>query len=162
MAVDSSAIGMELPPTTLRVDAGRLRFFAKAIGETDPVFTDLDAAHAAGYANLPVPPTFLFGIELEQPDPFEWLATLGIDLRRALHGEQSFTYHTTAVAGDVLTATPRIGEVYSKKGGALDFIEKTSTITRGDGELIAELKTVLVVRNPIESRSATESTEAGK
>lgn len=162
MAVDPSVIGTRLPATTLTVDAGRLRFYAKAIGETDPVFTDLDAARAAGHANLPIPPAFLFGIELEQPDPFEWLADLGVDLRRVLHGEQSFTYHAMAVAGDVLTATPQIGDVYSKKGGALEFIEKTSAITRADGVLVAELKTVLVVRNPIESRSATGTTEAGK
>ncbi|MFE3255068.1 MaoC family dehydratase N-terminal domain-containing protein [Nocardia sp. NPDC059091] len=148
MPLDSSVIGTQLPSSTLTVDAGRLRFFAKAIGETNPIFTELDAARAAGHTNLPVPPTFLFGIELEQPDPFEWLAGLGVDLRRVLHGEQSFTYHSTAMAGDVLTSTPTIGNVYSKKGGTLEFIEKTSTVTRANGELVAELKTVIVVRNP--------------
>ena len=95
-----------------------------------------------------MPPTFLFGIELERPDPFDWLAGVGVDLRRVLHGEQSFTYHSQAVAGDVLTATPRIANVYSKKGGALEFIEKTSTVTRENGELVAELNSVIVVRNP--------------
>jgi hypothetical protein len=48
----------------------------------------------------------------------------------------------------VLTATPRIGNVYSKKGGALELIEKASTVTRENGDLVAELKTVIVVRNP--------------
>ncbi|MFI6173386.1 MaoC family dehydratase N-terminal domain-containing protein [Nocardia sp. NPDC051052] len=148
MPVDQSVIGKRLAPSTLTVEAGRLRFFAETIGERNPIFTDLDAAKAAGYPNLPVPPTFLFGIELDNPDSFSWLADLGIDLRRVLHGEQSFTYHATAVAGDVLTATPTIGNVYSKKGGALEFIEKTSIVTRADGTLVAELKTVIVVRNP--------------
>jgi acyl dehydratase len=148
MSVDQSVIGTEFPPLTMTVDAGRLRFFAKAIGETNPVFTDPEAAKAAGHRDLPVPPTFLFGIELESPDPFAWLSGMGVDLRRVLHGEQSFTYHSPAVAGDVLTVTPRIGNVYSKKGGALDFIEKSSTVTRENGDLVAELKTVIVVRNP--------------
>jgi hypothetical protein len=148
MTVDESVIGKDLPPITVTVDAGRLRFFAKAIGETNPVFTDLETAKAAGHRDLPVPPTYLFGIELESPDPFTWLAGIGVDLRRVLHGEQSFTYHSTAVAGDVLTATPRIGNVYSKKGGTLEFIEKASTVTRENGDLVAELKTVIVVRNP--------------
>ena len=148
MTVDESVIGKVLPPITLTVDAGRLRFFAKAIGETNPIFTDLETAKAAGHRDLPVPPTYLFGIELESPDPFAWLAGIGVDLRRVLHGEQSFTYHSTAVAGDVLTATPRIGNVYSKKGGTLEFIEKASTVTRENGDLVAELKTVIVVRNP--------------
>lgn len=148
MTVDQSVIGKQLPATTLTVDAGRLRFFAKAIGETNPVFTDLEAAKVAGHADLPVPPTFLFGIELESPDPFAWLSDIGVDLRWVLHGAQSFIYHSTAVAGDELTSTPTIGNIYSKKGGALEFIEKTSTVTRVDGSLVAELKTVLVVRNP--------------
>ena len=145
--MDQSVIGQELPPVTMTVDAGRLRFFAKAIGETNPVFTDLEAAKAAGHRDLPVPPTFLFAIELESPDSFAWLADIGVDLRRVLHGEQSFTYHSPAVAGDVLTATPRIGNVYSKKGGTLEFIEKASTVTRENGDVVAELTSVIVVRN---------------
>lgn len=135
MAVDTAAIGTELPTTTLTVDAGRLRFFAKAIGDT----VDDD---------LRVPPTFLFSIELENPNPFGWAAQLGIDLRFVLHGEQSFTYHSVARAGDVLTATPRITDIYSKKGGALEFIVKETAVTRADGSLVADLKTVIVVRKP--------------
>ena len=148
MAIDAAVIGTELTPTTLVVDAGRLRFFAKAIGETDPVYLDESAARAAGHPGLPVPPTFLMGIELEQADPFGWLADLGVDLRRVLHGEQAFTYHSVAHAGDVLTSTPRIADVYSKKRGALDFIVKESTITRADGSLVADSTGVIVVQNP--------------
>ncbi|MEV6275877.1 MaoC family dehydratase N-terminal domain-containing protein [Nocardia sp. NPDC051832] len=148
MAIDPALVGTAFPATTLTVDAGRLRFFAKAIGETNAVYTDLDAAQAAGYPDLPVPPTFLFAIELESPDSFGFLARAGVDLRFVLHGEQSFTYHSTAVAGDVLTATPRITDVYSKKGGALEFLVKETAITRADGSAVADLKSVIVVRNP--------------
>lgn len=148
MSLNPSVIGTQLPPITMTMDRGRLRFFAKAIGETNPVFTDLQAAQAAGHRDLPVPPTFLFGIELESPDPFAWLSDLGVDLRRVLHGEQSFTYHCQAVAGDVLTASPRIANVYTKKGGALEFIEKTSVVTRDSGAVVADLTSVIVVRNP--------------
>lgn len=137
-----------MPPTELAVDAGRLRFFAKSIGETDPVFTDVEAALAAGYPGLPVPPTFLFSIELERPDPFDWVSRLGIDLRHVLHGEQRFVYHSQVYAGDVLTAQPKIVDVYSKKGGALEFVVKDTTVIRADGSVVADLKSVLVVRNP--------------
>jgi acyl dehydratase len=148
VAVDSAFIGTQFPATTLTVDPSRLRFFAKAIGETNPVYTDVDAAKAAGYADLPVPPTFLFSIELENPDQFRWVADLGIDPRFVLHGEQSFTYHSIAYAGDTLTATPRIVDVYSKKGGALEFIVKNTAVTCADGSAVADLETVIVVRNP--------------
>jgi acyl dehydratase len=148
VAVDSAFVGTQLPATTLTVDAGRLRFFAKAIGETNPLYTDVEAAKAAGYADLPVPPTFLFSIELENPDQFRWVVDQGIDPRFVLHGEQSFTYHSIAHAGDTLTATPRIIDVYSKKGGALEFIVKSTAVTRADGSAVADLETVIVVRNP--------------
>ncbi|MGH3955244.1 MAG: FAS1-like dehydratase domain-containing protein [Mycobacterium sp.] len=48
----------------------------------------------------------------------------------------------------MLTATPKITDAYSKKGGALDFIVKDTAVTRSDGTLVAELKSVIVVRNP--------------
>jgi acyl dehydratase len=148
VALDPDFIGTHLPATTLTVDAGRLRFFAKAIGETNPLYTDVAAAQAAGHADLPVPPTFLFSIELENPDQFRWVVDQGIDPRFVLHGEQSFAYHSIAYAGDTLTATPRIVDVYSKKGGALEFIVKNTAVTRADGSAVADLETVIVVRNP--------------
>ena len=134
MAVDTAAIGTELPATTLTVDPGRLRFFAKAIGDT----VDDD---------LRVPPTFLFSIELENPNAFGWVEQLGIDMRFVLHGEQSFTYHSPAHAGDVLTATPRITDIYSKKGGALDFMVRETRVSNQRGEPVADLVTTTVIRN---------------
>ena len=55
------------------VTRSRLRDFAKATGQSDPVYTDVDAAKQAGHRDLPVPPTFFFGIELEAPEPFAFL-----------------------------------------------------------------------------------------
>ncbi|ORA79964.1 MaoC family dehydratase N-terminal domain-containing protein [Mycobacterium malmoense] len=148
MAIDTSVIGTALPTATLTVDRGRLRFFAKAIGETDPIYADVDTAKAAGHQDIPAPPTFLFSVELENPDPFAFLASLGVDLRMVLHGEQSFTYHAIAYPGDELVASPRITDVYAKKGGALEFVVRDTTITRADGAPIADLRSVIVVQNP--------------
>lgn len=148
MAIDTSVIGTTLPTTTLTIDRGRLRFFAKAIGETDPIYTDVEAAKAAGHPDIPAPPTFLFSVELENPDPFAFLASMGVDLRLVLHGEQAFTYHAIAYPGDELVASPRITNVYTKKDGALEFVVKNTAITRADGTPIAELNSVIVIQNP--------------
>lgn len=148
MAIDASVIGTTLPPTRLAVERGRLQFFAKAIGETDPVYTSPEAARAAGHPDIPAPPTFLFSVELENPDPFAFLTSLGVDLRMILHGEQSFAYHVMAYPGDELIALPRLSDVYAKKGGALDFVARDTTITRADGILVAELRSVIVIQNP--------------
>jgi acyl dehydratase len=135
------------PKHSMLVETGRLCFFAKAIGETDPVYTDEAAARAAGHRALPVPPTFLFCLEMERPDPFGWLAELGLDLGRILHGEQSFTYHAPCYAGDTLHFETKITDSYEKKGGALLFIVKDAVVRNQDGAHVADLRTTLAQRN---------------
>lgn len=145
--IDKKHIGKIFPPYSVDVESGRLRFFAKAIGETDPVYTDAEAARAAGYEALPVPPTFLFCLEMEQPDPFAWLAEIGADLARVLHGEQSFTYHRPVCAGDRVTFETCITDIYDKKAGALEFVLRKTRVTNQRGEHVADLLGTVVQRN---------------
>jgi acyl dehydratase len=107
----------------------------------------VDAAKQAGYRDLPVPPTFFFGIELEAPDPFAFVAELGVDLRTVLHGEQKFDYRQMAYAGDELTATSRIADMYEKKGGLLEFVVRETTVTNQDGAVVAVMRSSTVVQN---------------
>jgi acyl dehydratase len=145
--IDKKFIGHQLPPSVLMVDRTRLQFFAKAIGETDPVYTDLAAARAAGYPDLPAPPTFLFAAELDSGANMQLLADLDIPLSKLLHGEQSFRYRQAVCAGDTVTVQSSISDIYDKKGGKLEFVVKNSRVTNQRGELVAELGTVLVVRH---------------
>ncbi|MGG7104218.1 MaoC family dehydratase N-terminal domain-containing protein [Rhodococcus sp. 24CO] len=147
MALDPSVVGTIIPGHEALVERGRLRFFAQAIGETNPIYSDIEAAKAAGHRDLVVPPTFLFCLDMEKPDPFALVRSLKIDMRYVLHGEQSFDYHALAYAGDTLAYNGKVTDVYSKKNGALDFLVRTAEVTR-DGELIARLTNTLVVRNP--------------
>lgn len=120
-----------------------LRFFAQATGQHDPVYTDVAAARKAGHRDLPVPPTYLFCHEMKQADDlFGYLQDLGVDLAKLLHGEQSFTYHSLAYAGDELTFNSQLTADYTKK--ALRFLVRTTKVTR-DGTAIADLSTTTVV-----------------
>jgi len=143
---DKNLIGHKLGTFTVEVEKGRLRFFAKATGETDPIYTDEAAAEAAGYASLPVPPTFLKCLEGDGRDLVSFLKLVGFDLGRILHAEQSFVYHKVAVAGDRLTFDGFISDVYDKKGGALQFVVLESRVTNQDGEHIADVRSSLVQR----------------
>jgi acyl dehydratase len=145
--IDKKWIGHELPTSELTLERGRLRAFARAIGETDPVYTDLQAARAAGYADLPAAPTFLFATELDSGTSTELIAQLGIPLSKLLHGEQGFSYHRPACAGDTITVRSTLTDVYDRKGGALEFVVKTSQAHNQRGELVAELRAVLVCRH---------------
>lgn len=146
MAVDPAHVGRTFGGQTLLVTRSRLRFFAKATGQTDPIYMDVDAAKQAGHRDLPVPPTFFMSVELEDPDPFKWMAELGIDLRSVLHGEQSFTYRRMAYAGDELTTASTLTDVYEKRGGALQFIVRATSVSNQNGEAVAEITNTTVVR----------------
>ncbi|RJG03276.1 MaoC family dehydratase N-terminal domain-containing protein [Noviherbaspirillum sedimenti] len=142
------ALELKLAPINVEVERGRLRLFAKANGETNPVYSDVEAARAAGYPDLPVPPSFLGNaVELDIPDPLSWMSAIGIDTSSTLHGEQSMVYHAMAFAGDNLTLHRRIVDVYTKKGGALEFAVKKTDIMRGD-TLVAESYCSIAVLHP--------------
>lgn len=145
--IDKKWIGHELAVSVLPIERSRLRYFAKAIGETNPVYTDVAAARDAGYADLPAPPTFLFAAELDSAATDALLADLQIPLAKLLHGEQSFSYGVPACAGDTVTVRSKVTDIYAKKNGALEFVVKTSRANNQRDEQVAELRTVLVVRH---------------
>jgi acyl dehydratase len=144
--IDKKHIGRQLPTFLATAEAGQLRFFAKAIGETNPIYFDEQAARDAGYPGLPLPPTFLFSLEFQIPSN-AWRDELGIVTARILHGEESFRYHRMAYAGDTLRFDVRIADIYDKKGGALEFVVRETRVTNQHGEHVADLRSVLVQRN---------------
>jgi hypothetical protein len=84
--IDNKHIGMKLPVYAVTAQLGQLKFFAKAIGETNPIYIDESAARDAGHPGIPLPPTFLFSLELQIPSN-AWRDELGIVTSRILHGE---------------------------------------------------------------------------
>ncbi len=145
--LDQSFIGHEFPPFTAEVEKGRLRFFARAIGETDPIYTDEAAAQAAGHRALPAPPTFTMVLDMEGAEQLPILSLLDLDIARILHGSQEFCYFHPIYAGDTITVTARIADIFDKKGGALDFVVMEQDYTNQDGELVVRATSTLVHRN---------------
>jgi acyl dehydratase len=146
MALDpAKAKALTLTPGTFDVERGRLRLFAAATGEQDPLYTDLATARAQGHPDLPVPPTFFMSMENETHGLW-FLGDLGVDMGAVLHGEQHFTYRSIVHAGDEIEIRPHISDVYSKRAGKLEFIVRETDFTR-DGEIVAQSKTVVVIVN---------------
>ena len=143
--MDARRVGHAFAPFVVQADARRLRFFAKATGQNDPVYCDADVAMAAGHPALPLPPTFLVCLEMEGPEPNALLTLLGLDPRqRLLHAELGLVYHRMAYCGDRLVFSQRLEQVYDKKGGALQFAVRLTRVTNQRDELVAELRCVLV------------------
>ena len=145
---DTQLIGRRFAPFTVEVEKAPLRFFAKAIGESDPVYVDEAAAQAAGYPSLPVPPTYLFCLE-GTSDTFDVLgALLHLGEEVLLHGEQEFEYHAGACAGDRLTFSQVIADLYRKKQGRLSFVVIETEVTNQRRILVARLRSTTVIRRP--------------
>lgn len=148
--VDQSAVGHRFTPVTAHVEPGRLRYFLNTLGENNPIYRDDGAARVAGFAGVPVPPTYLFCLEMmDAENPLEMLTALDIDLARVLHGEQSFIYHAPVLVGDTLTFRPRVAGVTEKKGGALTLIVIECDVTNQDGVHVADTARTIVVRNEV-------------
>ena len=145
--IDKKHIGRISKPNTVDVEKGRLKFFAQAIGETNPIYRDEEAAIAAGYRSIPAPPTFAFSLDLEQDNPFGDIEAMGINLGKILHAEQAFTYHVPICAGDSITLQSKVTDIYDKKGGALEFLVQEFSVKNQDDTLVAEMRRTLVVRN---------------
>jgi acyl dehydratase len=145
--IDKKHIGYAPPPILWDVEKGRIAFFAKVIGLTDPIHTDEAAARAAGYRGIVAPPTFIFGAPGDSGETMKLIETLEIDLGKVLHGEQRFDYHAPVCAGDTLRFQSKVSDIYDKKGGALEFVVNDTKVTNQLGEHVADLHSVIVVRH---------------
>lgn len=137
MAIDRRHVGYALPPFTVTVEPGRLAAFARAIGEPDPRFSQQVA-----------PLTFMKVLEGENGSSRAILAALGVPLARVLHAEQQFEYLAPILAGEVVTVTRRVVDLYEKKGGAVEFVVIESVFTNPGGEVLGRSRQVVAVRNP--------------
>jgi len=149
--IDRSHIGLESEERCIEVERGQLLLFAKAIGATDPIHSDDAAARAAGYAALVAPLTYAVVLATLAPQETGSMEAIGIDRMRALHGEQSFSYHQPICAGDRIRIRSRISDIYEKKGGALEFVIYDTELVNQRDELAVAFRTVVVQRNDMEA-----------
>jgi acyl dehydratase len=146
MTVRSDAIGKAYPAVSYAVGREKIREYAAAIGDGDPLHHDLDAARAAGYEDLLAPR--MFSVVYCRPalaaalfDP-----ELGIDFARLVHGSQSFRWGRMVVAGDEITTVLTVGNVSERAGLAFYVLRTTSENQRR--EPVCEGTWTNIVRGP--------------
>lgn len=145
MALDQSFIGRSYPPTsTYEVGREKIREFADAIGDENPVYRDPEAARAAGHPDVIAPPTFLTVINLAAINTIVADPELGLDYSRMVHGDQSFAYVRPVRAGDRLRLTTFVEDIMTRAGN--DFLTVRAEITDDGGEPVCTTRAQLVVR----------------
>ena len=136
MPLNQSLVGKEYPPIRYEVGREKLREFAVALGETDPVYHDEQAARAAGHPDLPAVPTFPVVLSFRAGAMVNGDPELGLDYSRVVHGEQAFTYRRPVRAGDRLLATARAAAIETK--GRHELLTIATRIGTEDGEPVCE------------------------
>ncbi|WP_347551696.1 MaoC family dehydratase N-terminal domain-containing protein [Pseudalkalibacillus hwajinpoensis] len=138
MSTVQNKVGIETKPFTFSVEGGKIREFVKAIGDSNPLYTDIEVAREKGYRDLPVPPTFPTVIDMWGGADFETLiALLEVNPLKVLHGEQSYDYRKTICAGDVITAVMKVVDQKEKSGMKLFTLETTYQDERNETVLLA-------------------------
>ena len=132
MALSADVIGKAFPPVTYAVGREKIREYALAVGESDPLHLDVDAARAAGFEDVVAPPMFAVVYSLPALLPALFDAEIGIDFARMVHGGQEFAWGPLVVAGDEITTTARLGDVSERAGNAFFVFETVSTNARDE------------------------------
>jgi acyl dehydratase len=147
MALDISVVGKPTGAHRVTIERGPVSNFARAIKDENPVYHDPAAAKAAGFVDIPAPPTWPFAMQYwgrfaeEQPDDptggtnpmHQVMQELFAKGGLVLHGEEEFVYHRPIAVGDVLVGEGRIVDIYEKesKGRTMTFVV-TETVWRDE------------------------------
>ena len=137
--IDRSLIGVWGSESTMHVELGKIREFARAVKEDNPAYRAAEA--------VPAPPTFLMTMALWAGDMGQTRTAVKLDFRRLLHGEQDFEYVRPIRAGDVLTYRSRTKEVFEKagkRGGKMLFIIGEIEFKNQRNEVVAYLRNTLI------------------
>jgi acyl dehydratase len=132
MAVNPDVIGKTFAPATYAVGREKIREYAHAVGETDPLYLDVDAAREAGYADVVAPPMFAVVYSLPAVWPALFDEEVGIDFARMVHGGQEFAWGPLVVAGDEITTTASLKDAGERRGNGFYVFESVSLNGRGE------------------------------
>lgn len=141
---DRSQIGKTGKPFSMPIEWGKVREFARAIKDPNPVYFDPEVARKQ-CGGIPIPPTFLQTSAFWQ-EP-ESSPRLSFDLRRILHGEQEFEFMGPIMVGDVLTGVSRLADIQEKegsRGGKMTLMVMETEYKNQRGEKVAVARSVLI------------------
>src|SRR5579884_869380 len=129
MALSTQAIGKSYEPSTYAVGREKIREYASAVGETNPLHFDVAAAQAAGYADVVAPPMFAVVYGARSIGPAILDPDVGIDFARMLHAGQEFVWGPLVVAGDDITTSASVKDI-SERGGMSFFVFETVSLNQ--------------------------------
>jgi acyl dehydratase len=132
MPVKTEAVGKTYPPVVYAVGREKVREYATATGETNPVCLDPEAARAAGYADVVAPPMFAVVYSAPALGPAILDPEVAINFATMVHGGQDFVWGPPVVAGDEVTTTATVKDIAERGGMGFYVFESVSQNQRGE------------------------------
>lgn len=146
MPINRDFIGREYPASGVyEVAREKIRDFALAIDDPNPLYLDPAAARAAGHRDVVAPPTFLtvlgFRFAADSPivDP-----DFGLNYALVVHGEQRFTAHRPVYAGDRLVSRQIVDDI--RDAGRNELVNTRTEVSTEAGEPVATIRSSIVSR----------------
>jgi acyl dehydratase len=127
MPVSTAAVGKEYPATVYAVGREKIREYARAVGETNPLHLDVEAARAAGHADLVAPPMFAVVYCGPALAPVLFDPDVAMDFARMVHGGQEFRWGELVVAGDEIVTTVTVKSIEERERMGFYVFESVST-----------------------------------
>jgi acyl dehydratase len=149
--IDTRHIGHKFTPFDSMIEAGRVRLFCEAIGETAAIHLDARAARAAGYPNILAPLTFPAAIAMDNPNPRCVSELLELNIAWILHAEERYEYLGPICVGDRITTGIQIVDIYTRKNGALQFVVTALEMHNELAEPVCKVRRSFAVRRPSDS-----------
>jgi acyl dehydratase len=144
MAIDTSAVGKTYPPVLYAVGREKIREYAAAVGETNPLHHDLEAARAAGFRDLVAPPMFAAVYKAQAIGRAFFDREVGMDFARMVHGGQEFRWGPLVVAGDEIETVVSVESIEERAGNGFYVFKSVST--NQDGETVCVGTWTCIVR----------------
>ncbi len=143
--VEKSIIGKEFPESSFEVEKGKIKEFARAIGDPNPLYRDEAAAKKEGLDGLALPPTFgtVFSLSGET-SLLDMLTELNINIAKVLHGGQEYIFINPIKPGDTVTGKTVITDVIDK--GKMDLVIMETEYVNQNGTPVLKDKSTIVVR----------------
>ena len=131
MAISTAAIGKSYAPVTYAVGREKIREYALAVGETNPLHHDVEHARTNGYKDVVAPPMFCVVYCGPALGPAMFDPEVGIEFALLLHSGQEFRWGPLVQAGDEVTTTLTVKDISSR--GEMGFYTFESVSTNQDG-----------------------------
>jgi acyl dehydratase len=130
--VNTDAKGKTYPPFEYEVGKEKIREYAHAVGEQDPIYFERARAQAVGFRDIPAPPMFAVVYSAGSVGPAVLDPEVGINLAMMVHGSQEFIWGEPVCAGDAITTETTVKDIREK--GGMGFYEFESVSRNQDGQ----------------------------